>query len=269
MNRRIYASLVSLALLFCFSAPSLAQARLKTYGRYMTKAKRFLESADPRARGLLLKRSSRASTIALGMILEKSSISQKTLLHVINNPHTFAPRRDGLKPLILPALTSLARVSHLPGVPDILKRAAKSKKNEGGTRGALFELVAGASLKRMGYKLDGLSFNIGKYETDGVIHKERKLPTLVNMKSVTDPAQLSRTVSKAEDQLSKRNGTVELRKRSNRNPGFLVIGPNSNVKLDQHNWKNSATKSGSDLTVISVDPNRARGKVIFSSAKNP
>lgn len=229
---------------------------------FMQTATAFLQNTAPGARALFAERNSKASLIALGAVLERTNVSRDLLKKTLNNPHTFA-KKDGLTPMILPAIKALARLGDIPGSLEVLQRSAKSHKDEGGTRGALFELVAGSAVKRMGYKLDGLSFQIGDLETDGVINKGSTRPTFVNMKSISRQNVLERVTDKAVDQLQKRNGTKAGRLPAERNPALLVIGKMPGVTLSSFDWAGVATRTGSDLTVISVNPTTARGKVLF------
>lgn len=115
----------------------------------------------------------------------------------------------------------------------------------------------------MGYQLDGLSFQIGNLETDGVVNKSAARPTFVNMKSISRQNVLERVTDKAVDQLQKRNGSKAGRLPSERNPALLVIGKMPGVTLSTFDWAGVAARTGADLTVISVNPTTARGKVLF------
>ncbi len=232
---------------------------------YRRVANRFLKTASPQARKTFSGRQARGGLMALGAVLTRTSVDKNMLRKVLNNPHALAQKDPRLQPTIFPALRAMARLGNIKGTDDVLKRAARSVKDEGGTRGALFELVAGSAVKRMGYKLDGLSHQIGKYETDGKVNNGTKRPTLVNMKSITDRKVMWRTVGKAQDQLRKRNGTVAGRPSKDRNPALLVIAQMPGVNLGSWNWKKTARKTGADLTVIRVNPNSGKGQVLYRS----
>ncbi len=228
----------------------------------------FLRTTTRQARQTFNGPGSRSALLALGAVLRRTDVDRGLLRQVVNNPHAHASPAPGVQPTIIPAVKALARLGNISGVRQVLERAAHSHKHEGGTRGALFELVAGAAVKRMGYKLDGLSFQIGKYETDGKVDNGTPHPCLVNMKSISRQHVLPRVLAKAEDQLRLRNGAAGGRPRRQRNPALLVIGQMPGVDLGRWNWKETARRTGSDLTVIRVDHDTGRGKVIFSAGKD-
>lgn len=238
--------------------------RLQDYRRA---ANKFLSKASPKARQTFKKRSSRAGLMALGAVLTRTKVDRGLLLKVVNNPHALTQSNPRLQPTLFPALKALARLGNINGSKAVLQRAAKAFKDEGGTRGALFELVAGSAVRKMGYKLDGLSYQIGKYETDGKVDNGSGPPTLVNMKSISRQNAMPRVLAKAEDQLRKRNGTVDGRPQNKRNPALLVIGQMPGVDLGKWDWKRTAKNTGADLTVIKVDPNTGRGTELYRSGR--
>lgn len=240
----------------------------RQYRAYRQEATKFLRTASKQARVTFNGPGSRGALTALGAVLTRTNMDRNLLRKVVNNPHALIQKDPKLQPTIFPAVKAMARLGNIKGTNEVLKRAALSVKDEGGTRGALFELVAGSAVKRMGYKLDGLSHQIGKYETDGKVDNGSKLATLVNMKSISQQRVMDRTVSKAEDQLRLRNGTANGRPRDNRNPALLVIGQMPGVDLAGWNWKETAKRTGSDLTVIRVDPNTGRGREIYRAGRD-
>ena len=270
MSIRRFTAALLLGSLLGLATPAQAQQEgmAARHRSFRATATAFLKDAAPGARKLFAEPGSRAGLIALGAVLERTKISRDLLKKTINNPHAYARREGWGDPMILPAIKALARLGDISGAREVLERSAKSHKDEGSTRGALFEFVAGSAVKRMGYKLDGLSFQIGKYETDGVVEKKGGQPTFVNMKSISSQKVLKRVTDKAADQLRKRNGTKAGRDGKLRNPALLVIGKGAKVHLSRFDWASVAKRSGADLTVISVDPQTARGKVIFRRGVN-
>ncbi|MCK5798204.1 MAG: hypothetical protein KAI47_13515 [Deltaproteobacteria bacterium] len=264
IHRHIKAALILVATLTLLAGSASAEpGQAARHRSFMKAATTFLKGATPGARAIFAKRGSRDGLIALGAVLQRTHVSRDLLMKTINNPHAYAKRADGQRALIVPAIKALARLGNISGAEEVLKRSATSYQSEGSTRGALFELVAGSAVKRMGYRLGSLSFQIGQYETDGIVNRDSARPTLVNMKSISSQDALKRVTRKAIDQLKKRNGTIAGRNPSRRNPALLVMGKMPGVDFSKRHWPSVADHSGSDLTVISVNPDTARGRVIF------
>jgi hypothetical protein len=235
---------------------------------WQSSAQQFLRGTSKQARQIFNGPGARPALVALGQVLD-SGVDRGLLTRVLKNPHAMTPRSPKVQPYVLPAVCSLAELGgRLPGVNEVLSRAAKAG-DEGGARGALFELVGGAAVKRLGYKLGSLSFPVGKYETDGKVDSGAGAFTLVNMKSLASPKRLKGAVKKATSQLQLRNGKADNRPVGRRNPALLVLGqlPGVDIASSRRDWSKTAQKTGAPLTVIVVDQQSGAARQIFSSAK--
>ncbi len=181
---------------------------------------------------------------SLSAIQRRGNIDPAMMDQLIHNP--------AAKPFLPRALNALNKVDRMAGTFDVVKRLARAG-DEGSARGAAFELVAGAALRK---KLVRLSTVVDGNEWDGKLRDG----TVVSMKSIT-------TQNKNRIGGVLRHATKQLiRRTSGGRPAMLVIGHEPGARIKK-NWKHMASRIGGDLTVVMVQHKTGRYRTVFSTLK--
>ena len=159
-------------------------------------------------------------------------------------------RNAWAKPFMPKAMMALRKVDKLPGTLDVVTRLARAH-DEGGARGAAFEVFAGAAL---GSRLRRLSTVVKGNEWDG----ELKDGTVVSMKSITtpNPNSIGNVLRHATKQL--------IRRTADGRGAMLVVGHEPGATI-RKNWKHMAKRLGSDLTVVLVQQKTGKCRTVFST----